>query len=208
MPTDIDFMLNTLDDNFCASCFDALDELLTKNKKPIRSDMQRLMDLGIKSAMFVTWMIVDDNGNEQLRGCVGSLGKVSIESLGYYAQLSAYDDKRFKPITAEEVPKLICKVSLLHTYEPAENPSDWEVGKHGVIIKFYHNGEKYSSTYLPEVAEENNLNKQAAINQLIRKAGYRRGDPTKLWKILEVTRYQSKKLKLSYSDYVKLDPSI
>jgi len=46
------------------------------------------------------------------------------------------NDTRFSPISAKEVPDLQVGVSLLVNFESAENPLDWEVGKHGIEIDF------------------------------------------------------------------------
>ncbi|GIX64466.1 DUF51 family protein [Babesia caballi] len=123
---------------------------------------------------------------------------------GRYAELSAFDDDRFNPVTDEEVPRLICAVSLLHSYEDAADLHDWEIGKHGVQVTFDVKGEEYSSTYLPEVAEEHNLTKDVAIRQLIRKAGYRGPINDKLMALIKVTRYQSKKFRMTYEEYTLL----
>lgn len=66
------------------------------------------------------------------------------------------------------MPKLQCTVSILHTYEKAKNVYDWEIGTHGIDIKF----KGYSATFLPEVAEEQKWTKEQTIKALIQKAGY------------------------------------
>ena len=69
--------------------------------------------------------------------------------------LSAFQDRRFEPIAAREVPSLRCSVSLLVCYETAAHAFDWVVGTHGILIKFQDKkGKHYSATYLPEVASE------------------------------------------------------
>jgi AMMECR1 domain-containing protein len=49
---------------------------------------------------------------------------------------SALRDRRFPPIEAHELSLLHCTVSFLHSFEKAAGWSDWEVGKHGLIIEF------------------------------------------------------------------------
>lgn len=61
--------------------------------------------------------------------CTGSLWIVVF-------LVSAFRDDRFRPVMLEEVPHLECEVSLLHSFEKARNPLDWEVGKHGIMIDF------------------------------------------------------------------------
>lgn len=48
---------------------------------------------------------------------------------------SAFEDYRFNPITARELPSLSCGVSLLTTFEPAAEPLDWELGTHGIYVQ-------------------------------------------------------------------------
>lgn len=40
-------------------------------------------------------------------------------------------------------------VSLLVDFEEGKDALDWEVGKHGIIIKANYKGEYYSATFLP-----------------------------------------------------------
>ncbi|GBE61597.1 DUF51 family protein [Babesia ovata] len=119
--------------------------------------------------------------------------------------MSAFEDTRFPPISGDELPRLLCGVSLLHSYEDAAGPYDWEIGKHGVIVKFDHNDRQYSATYLPEVAKEHDMSHETAVKQLVRKAGYRGALTDELISSIKVTKYQSKKLKLSFDEYTSLD---
>ena len=47
-----------------------------------------------------------------------------------------------------------CSVSVLHSFEPAKDVMDWDVGSHGISISFVHNKKRYHSTYLPYVAQQ------------------------------------------------------
>lgn len=49
---------------------------------------------------------------------------------------SALRDRRFEPITQDEVSMLHCTVSLLHGFEQARSWRDWDLGLHGLIIEF------------------------------------------------------------------------
>lgn len=40
---------------------------------------------------------------------------------------SAFGDYRFKPISLSEIPSLQCSVSLLHSFENAQDYKDWIV---------------------------------------------------------------------------------
>lgn len=63
-------------------------------------------------------------------------------------------DTRFNPVSIEEVPQLSVNVSLLINFTEQKDVDDWEVGKHGIIIKSNLKGRSYSGTFLPEVAKE------------------------------------------------------
>lgn len=83
---------------------------------------------------------------------------------------------------------------------------DWELGIHGIRIKFIKHGRSYGGTFLPDVATEQGWDKIQTLRHLIAKAGYHHG------KIdlneLKVTRYQGIKSNLSYSDYEKAKQSL
>jgi AMMECR1 domain-containing protein len=53
----------------------------------------------------------------------------------------------------DELPLLHCSVSLLHDFERAATPTDWELGRHGINIEFKDpvSGKRRHATYLPEV---------------------------------------------------------
>lgn len=60
---------------------------------------------------------------------------LSPEHILFYI-CSALKDKRFSPITKDELPSLECTVSLLHSFEDAVRWDDWIVGRHGIIATF------------------------------------------------------------------------
>ena len=97
--------------------------------------------------------------------CTGSLWIVVF-------LVSAFRDDRFRPVMLEEVPHLECEVSLLHSFEKARNPLDWEVGKHGIMIDFEVEDQSFSATFLPEVASEEGWDQLTTLKYLVAKAGY------------------------------------
>jgi uncharacterized protein (TIGR00296 family) len=99
--------------------------------------------------LFVTW--TKDNN---LRGCVGSFTEQSLVlGLERYAHFSAFKDSRFSPISENEMEDLSCSVSLLINFEPSAKWNDWTIGIHGILIEYLEDGQKYSGTFLPEVAK-------------------------------------------------------
>jgi len=114
----------------------------------------------------------------------------------------AFEDHRFRPIVKRELSTLECGVTLLTDFESASEPMDWEIGKHGIRISFYHNGRKYGSTYLPDVVVEQGWTKTEALVSLMRKAGWNgRSSEWNQVKDLKVVRYQGKKAALSFEEW-------
>ena len=150
----------------------------------------------------VTWYIGKE---KRLRGCIGTFSPLNLhDGLREYAITSAFRDSRFNPISKEEMSKLNCSVSLLTNFEPAKNWTDWHIGTHGIRIEFLNEkGQKKSSTYLPEIAAEQNWDHQETIDSLLRKGGYKATITSDLRNQLSVVRYQSEKLTRSFNDWLK-----
>lgn len=145
--------------------------------------------------MFVTW-----KANGRLRGCIGTLTAVELENLSYFAIQSALKDRRFEPITKQELNTLSCTVSLLVQYEDCATWKDWDMDIHGIVIEFKVDGKVYSGTYLPEVALEQGWDHRTTVESLMAKAGYRGQVTEELLSSIKVTRYQSSKATVHYDD--------
>lgn len=116
---------------------------------------------------------------------------------------SAFQDRRFSPITSREVPWLSCGVSLLTDFEEGEDYLDWEIGKHGIWIEFINDhGHRRTATYLPEVMVEQGWSKLEAIHSLLRKGGFRGKITEQVCRSIKLTRYQSSKCEVSYQEYL------
>jgi AMME syndrome candidate gene 1 protein len=192
------------------------------------------MSSTVECPLFVTWersahtnvshSSCNGNGNNigsskdaafELRGCIGTLTPkvLSKETLKEYALLSALRDKRFDPVTMDELPRLRVAVSLLVHYEECRDCHDWTVGVHGIIIRFHpydtdaHNSSsatsEYSATFLPEVATQQGWDQYKTITQLIRKAGYKGTVTDALVRRIKCQRYQSSKQKVTFAEYVQ-----
>uniref|UniRef100_A0A0C3T6X9 AMMECR1 domain-containing protein n=1 Tax=Guillardia theta (strain CCMP2712) TaxID=905079 RepID=A0A0C3T6X9_GUITC len=148
--------------------------------------------------LFVTWNKADSRGGSSLRGCIGNLSAMDLhEGVRKYASVSAFSDRRFAPISAQEVRLLECSVTLLHNYEDGRDYLDWQIGKHGIIIEFEDDrGERYSATYLPSVCSEQGWSQEECISSLISKAGYRGSVTQKFKSRIRLTRYQVEQLLL------------
>lgn len=90
-----------------------------------------------------------------MRGCIGTFASELLSfNLAKYAEIAAFEDRRFSPIKLSEVTQLEVNVSLLSNFEEITDPLDWEVGTHGIEIEFKNSGRTYRGTYLPNVASE------------------------------------------------------
>jgi len=162
--------------------------------------------------LFVSWHKTSTkNKNESsLRGCKGTFSSLKLfDGLAEFSLNSALQDSRFSPITAQEIPRLECGVSLLTNFEDVKSVWDWEVGKHGIIIDFTDpRGKHRNATYLPEVAPEQNWDKMACVQSLIEKSGYKEKVTQNLLQSISLTRYQSSKEKLHYEEFIEFKQGI
>jgi len=121
---------------------------------PDASEMTQLVPvLGSDRASFVTL-----KKNNALRGCMGNLMPQTslIDSLQANALKAAFEDPRFTPVTAEEMPNTHISISILDypqkivVDDPLKYPDTIKPNIDGVIIQYKNN----HSTYLPSVWEE------------------------------------------------------
>ncbi|KAK1757246.1 AMMECR1-like protein [Echria macrotheca] len=155
-----------------------------------------------ESPLFVTWNTLSTRHGSSLRGCIGTFEPQELEDgLESYALTSALHDTRFNPISARELPTLEVAVTLLTDFEDADGPMDWEIGTHGLRLSFYYHGQRYGSTYLPDVAPEQGWTKEETVVSLMRKAGWM-GRKDKWRDVdLKVVRYQGRRESLEYAEY-------
>lgn len=114
-------------------CFEVIHaELKSKRAPPAPFDGNQAFPL------FVTWNIKSRSGGEpRLRGCIGNFGALALaDGLAEYAKTSAFDDSRFDPVSAKELQRLECGVSLLTDFELCADYLDWELGVHGIYVEF------------------------------------------------------------------------
>lgn len=178
----------------CFLCFEALVNKLTgKSTHIVRSWLESHGVPKQKFPLFVTW-----TKKGALRGCIGTFyAQPLLSGLESYAITAAMKDNRFKPMKQEELINLECEVSLLHSFEKCDNPLDWEVGKHGTTF----NMDGYSATFLPEVAEEQGWTKETTLQYLANKSGYPRRLTPKDYDKIDLERYQSSHIQVTWKDY-------
>ena len=109
-----------------------------------------------------------------LRGCCGTLGQPMplSDALQHAAERTATADVRFPSLNPTELPFLSLDVTLLYGFQTVtEQGNDRadavEIGRHGLQIRQGEN----SGLLLPSVAVEHQLDAQAFLRQVCRKAG-------------------------------------
>ena len=176
----------------CVFAFDTSISKLSKQK--ISSIFPESLKLK-KFPLFVTWTT---GPSKSLRGCIGTFKSDNLESnLRQFALTAAFEDSRFNPIKFSEIKNLNVGISLLTNFEKAKNCYDWEIGKHGIQINFL---KYYHATFSPEVALEHKMDKETTLRELVYKSGYK-GQLEDVIDKIEMTRYQSKKLFMTYNQY-------
>jgi MEMO1 family protein len=105
----------------------------------------------------------------QLRGCIGEI--VPIRELYKVVQEravdSAFNDYRFRPLTAEEFVKTEIEISALTMPEPVDSWKDIIIGKHGMTLE----KDGRSAVFLPQVATEQGWGIEETLTHLAMKAG-------------------------------------
>lgn len=127
--------------------------------------------LQAKRAAFVT---LHKKGT--LRGCIGYIRpqKPLHQTIREMAIAAAFQDSRFKPLTASELPDIEIEISVLTPLTRITSTDEIEVGKHGIYItQDFHSG-----ILLPQVATENNWDRETFLEHTCTKAGL----PETAWK--------------------------
>jgi len=122
-------------------------------------------DLRQPAGAFVT---VRRRVGKELRACVGRAHPVRplIEAVALAAAAAAAEDRRFEPVTIEELPLLCLEVSALGPLRDVA-PESVQVGVHGVLVS----SRGRSGLLLPQVAVEHGWERETFLDQACRKAG-------------------------------------
>lgn len=136
--------------------------------------MHALSATNLRAAAFVT---LTEGG--ELRGCMGMLDpeRPVRDSVAEAAACATRADPRFRPVTPEELSSLRIDVSVLGPMVPLTDPLGWRLGIDGIVVRL---GAR-RGLLLPEVAEENGLDRIAMLDIATRKAGL----PRDAWRLPE-----------------------
>ncbi len=141
-------------------------------RPPAVTDIKRLKSSG---ATFVT---VRKHG--RLRGCIGNIMPTMplYDSVISNAVSAVSKDRRFKPVTKDELDELEVEVTVLSPLELVKDVNAIEIGKHGLrIVK-----DGRSGILLPQVPLEFGWDRLTFLKQVSKKAGL----PPEAWKDAEL----------------------
>ncbi|KAL8593820.1 hypothetical protein ACOMHN_064017 [Nucella lapillus] len=151
--------------------------------------------------IFVTWR---QGRHRRVRGCRGIFDHRPLHAnLADMAIDSAIRDRRYAAISMQEVPELVCSLSILLRFEQAQHCFDWEVGVHGIRIFLQTPQGTLSSTFLPEIASDNGWTQLQTIDELLKKAGCGQPVTPDVLSSLRLVRYRTEKVTVTCADYVQ-----
>jgi len=120
--------------------------------------------LGEPFGVFVTL-----NREGRLRGCIGNIWPEEplAEAIIGRTIDAAVNDRRFRPVTADELDKIDIEISVLTVPERVASYDDIEIGRHGVVLQ----KQRRRAVYLPQVAPDQGWNLEETLSHLSEKAG-------------------------------------
>ncbi len=127
-------------------------------------ELKKFERLQKRSGTFVTL-----KSKDQLRGCIGNIfpNQEVYKAIARNTISSAFYDRRFMPVTEHELNNIEIEISVLSDIMPIKGHDEYDVTKHGIIIR---KGDA-SAVFLPQVATEQQWDKEETLNHLCRKAG-------------------------------------
>jgi len=106
--------------------------------------------------------------NSQLRGCIGDIfpQRPLYKSVITNAIHACVNDRRFEPVSQDELKDITIEISALTVPAPIASPDEIRIGVDGVILK----KDGKSAVFLPQVAPEQGWDVDQTLTQLSRKA--------------------------------------
>lgn len=104
-----------------------------------------------------------------LRGCIGDIQprRPLWQTVQAMAVGAATRDYRFRSVTADELPDLDLRISVLTPLAEVAGWRDIELGLHGIVLQKHGR----SATFLPQVASDQGWDLEQTLTQLALKAG-------------------------------------
>jgi MEMO1 family protein len=124
--------------------------------------------------------------DQELRGCIGTFSEEEplFKNVIKMAVCSATSDSRFTPIQVDELSRLQLEISVLTPRKRIYDPSEIEIGKHGIYIRKGPN----RGTFLPQVAVKQKWNVHDFLGNCAR---YKAGIGWDGWKNAELYTYEA-----------------
>jgi MEMO1 family protein len=112
----------------------------------------------------------------ELRGCIGRIigDEPLCKLVGAMALQAAFNDRRFSPVTADELGEIEIEISVLTPLREVSGAEKIVVGRDGVVL----DKAGRSAVFLPQVATEQKWNREEMLDNLCAKAGL----PEVCWK--------------------------
>ncbi|HUV67049.1 MAG TPA: AmmeMemoRadiSam system protein B [Sedimentisphaerales bacterium] len=106
--------------------------------------------------------------DSMLRGCIGDIfpQRPLYKSVIINAIHACLNDRRFAPVSQEELKDIHIEISVLTVPAPIASPDEIRIGIDGVVL----NKDGQSAVFLPQVAPEQGWNLEQMLTQLSRKA--------------------------------------
>lgn len=127
-------------------------------------DYKQHPSLALKAGAFVTLKM-----RGELRGCIGFITseKPLFETVCEAAKHAAVRDPRFPPLNSHELDSVDIEISVLSPMQKISDYDEIKVGEHGLLVEegYYH------GLLLPQVATEQNLNREQFLSSVCMKAG-------------------------------------
>jgi len=107
--------------------------------------------------------------NGELRGCIGTLSPHGELTgvVAEFARRAAFEDPRFPPLGAAELPSCRLEISVLTAPQPIAGLQDIEIGRDGLMLE--SRGRR--GLLLPQVATEWGFDRERFLQEVSRKAG-------------------------------------
>jgi hypothetical protein len=104
-----------------------------------------------------------------LRGCVGRMigDEPLVKIVGVMAMQAAFNDRRFNPLTADELNNTEIEISVLTPMKKVAGAADIVVGRDGVLL----GKDGHHAVFLPQVATEQGWNREEMLDNLCLKSG-------------------------------------
>jgi AmmeMemoRadiSam system protein A len=108
--------------------------------------------------------------HNELRGCIGYLeapNQTLYDTICEAAKRAAFNDPRFNPLSAHELPDINIEISILSPFYPINDYEEIKIGLHGLLL----DEQGIRALLLPQVATEHNFTLEQFLIAICQKAG-------------------------------------